>query len=168
MHICLSKIFSFLKRGKRSKHVLDGYGMENTSYAEGFCVSRSGDSYAQQNFYISVNRTDDGYTANGTLLDDDGTEYSTEESIALSKKACRAIEELHPERLTDVAVPTGIEESDESDKGYESEEIMILDAPNVEIEVVYADGSLHEKIDEDDFSIKVYEIVLPCFRSKLK
>lgn len=165
MHICLSKIFSLLRRGKRSKYVLDGYGMENTSYAEGFSVSRSCDSYAQQNFYISVNRTDDGYTANGTLLDNDGTEYSTEESIALSKKACRAIEELHPERLTDVAVPTGIEENDESE---EIEEIIILDAPIIKIEVVYADGSIHEKVDEDGFSMKVYQIVLPCFRSKLK
>lgn len=92
--MCISNILSFLKRGKKSKHVLDGDGMFNTHYTESFSVSRSCDSYAQQNFYLFVKRTDDGYTASGTLFDDDGTEYNTEEGISLSKSACRAIDEL--------------------------------------------------------------------------
>lgn len=160
--MCFSKLFSFFKSGKKSKHILDGNGMINTLYAESFSVSRSGDSYAQQNFYISVKRTDGGYAAKGTLLDDDGTEYNAEEGIALSKSACRAIDELNPEQLPNVAAPTGIEESGET------EEMIICDAPSIEIEVILSNGCLRKKIDHDGFSMKVYEIVLPCFRKQSK
>ena len=160
--MCLSKIFSFFRRDKESNHILDDGGRAYALCAESFSVSRSGDSYAQQNFYISVKRTDGGYAAKGTLLDDDGTEYNAEDGIALSKSACRAIDELHPERLPDVAAPTGIEESGEI------EEMIICDAPSIEIEVILSNGCLRKKIDHDDFSMKVYEIVLPCFRKQSK
>lgn len=157
--MCLSKLFSFLKRDKETDHISDDGGRAYALQVESFSVSRSGDSYAQQNFYIFAKRTDDGYMANGTLLDDDGTEYNAEEDIALSKSACRAIDELHPERLPDVTV---IEGNDEI------EAMIICDAPTIEIKVSLSNGCLRKKIDYDDFSMKLYEIVLPCFRKQLK
>ena len=160
--MCLSKLFSFLRRDKEIDHISDDGGRMYALHVESFSVSRSGDSYAQQNFYIFAKRTDGGYMANGTLLDDDGTEYNVEEGIVLSKSACRAIDELHPERLPDVAAPTEIEESGEI------EEMIICDAPNIEIEVILSNGCLRKKIDHDDFSMKLYNAVLPSFRKQLK
>ena len=43
---------------------------------------------------------------------------------------------------------------------------VALDAPMVNIQVVTADGAQLEKLDDNDFSLDVYQLVLPLFREK--
>ena len=131
--------------GCKEKHILDGPGMVNPDAWDTFYVSRSGDSYAQHNFYITISNSADGYIAKGTVLNC----KEEEEGILLPKSACRQIDELSPGTLPDVVESV----SDESDE----ELPMPLDFPEVEIEVGYADGRLLRKVDRDDFSLKVYE-----------
>ena len=134
------------------KHIVDGPDMENPFVWTQFSVSRSGDSYAQHNFYINVIRSDEYYIVKGTFIGSDD-----EQSIVLPKSARRQIDELHPEVLPDVVSrPSEIPDDDE---------LIILDVSTVEIEVAYANGTLTRKVDENDFSIKVYEIVYPYFEN---
>lgn len=46
------------------------------------------------------------------------------------------------------------------------DDVMILDAPEVKVEVAYTNGTLLPKVDENDFSIRVYQIVWPYFVKK--
>ena len=139
--------------GCKEKHILDGPGMVNLNAWDTFYVSRSGDSYAQHNFDICVKYADDGYVVTATLINSEG-----EESVVLPKSACQQIDALDPAGLPD-AVQSMPDESGE-------ELPMPLDFPEVEIEVGYADGRLLRKVDQDDFSLKVYEIVAPYFEEE--
>ena len=136
----------------KNKYILDGPGMENPDAWVTFSVSRSGDSYAQHNFHITVTDTADGYVVKGTLLNCE----EEEEGILLPKSACRKIDALDPGGLPNVTQSI----SEESD----IELPLPLDTPEIEIEVGYLDGRLLSKVDKDDFSLKVYEIVSPYFR----
>jgi hypothetical protein len=121
---------------------------------ESFSVSRS-DSYAQHNFYISVKRHKGRYVVSGTLRDDRGTEYEENRGIVLPRKACVKIDALQPQNLPDVTA---------SGKISPDEDLIVLDVPEVQVEVVYPDGTLNPKVDAEDFSIRVYQIVLPHFK----
>ena len=154
--VCL---FAGCARGKRpdrpswkDKHILDGPGMENTVFWDSFSISRT-DSYAQHNFQISVKYYEDRYVVTGILRDEDGTEYDGE--VELPEEARIQIDKLLPHTLPD-AIP--VESGDD--------DLIVLDAPEVQIEVAYTDGTLWQKVDENDFSLQVYEIVLPHFREK--
>jgi hypothetical protein len=151
--MCITAIRSFLKKS----FMVDGPGMENTHCWDSFCVARS-DSYAQHNFHITVQCHERGCVVRGILRDHDGTEYNDERDIVLPEEACRKIYALQPHNLCDLKhnLP---EQTDEED-------CIALDMPEVHIEVGYSDGTQQEKRDEDQFSIKVYEIVLPYFRKK--
>ena len=130
--------------------VLDGPGMECTLFWDSFSISRT-DSYAQHNFQISVKYYEDRYVVTGILRDEDGTEYDGE--VELPEEARIQIDKLLPHTLPDVI-----------HQNTAGEDLIVLDAPEVQIEVAYTDGTLRQKVDEDDFSIRVYQIVLPCFR----
>ena len=132
--------------------MLDGPGMINPYAWNGFDVTRSGDSYAQHNFHISIKESADGYVVTGTV---DG--YCEEEGILLSESDSAKIDDLDVGYLPDIAVKIASE----------SDGLAIpLDEPEVTIHVAYTDGRLLEKVDEDSFSIKVYEIVQPYFEEK--
>lgn len=135
----------------KDKYMVDGPGMINPYVWEYFTVSRSGDSYAQHNFYITVSCSNNGYIVKGTLLNCE----EEEEGILLPKSACEQIDALAPGDLPDVSNDT----SDEINTDLP----LPLDTPEVQIEVAYVDGRLLSKADKDDFSIKVYEIVSPYF-----
>ncbi len=130
---------------------VDTPGMENW---ESFSVSRS-DSYAQHNFYISVKRHKSRYVVRGALRDDDGTEYEENKGIVLPRKACVKIDALQPQNLPNVTASGEISPD---------EDLIVLDAPEVQVEVAYTDGMLNLKVDEDNFSIRVYRIVMPYFK----
>lgn len=149
--VCIGFIASLFGCGKRDKYILDGPGMENTNAWYSFSVSRSGDSYAQHNFHITMTWSDKGYIAKGTFINS----ANEEEEIILPKSACEAIDALKPGELPDLY--NGETNTDNL------EEIIILDASNVQIEVIYVDGHHLAKADEDDFSLKVYNIVAPYF-----
>jgi hypothetical protein len=121
---------------------------------ESFSVSRS-DSYAQHNFYISVKRHKSKLVVTGLLRGDDGTEYEENRGIVLPRKACVKIDALQPNNLPDVTASGEISPD---------EDLIVLDVPEVQVEVVYPDGTLNPKVDADDFSIRVYQIVLPYFK----
>lgn len=151
----LASLFGFKKTP--DKCILDGPGMINPFVWDEFSVSRT-DSYAQHNFYISVESTDTGYYVKGSLRDEDGTEYEENEGILLSASVRKKIDELAPCSLSDAVC-------NESTNDF-TDDVFVLDAPDIRITVKYTDGKILKKADNDDFSIKVYNIVLPCFRDK--
>ena len=148
--MCFSGMLSSLKKRFREKYMIDGPGMVNTRMWDSFSVSRSGDSYAENNFCITVKYSEDGYIANGSFINTDG-EYS----IELPRSAGKQIDELQPHNLPNYISNTSFSQD---------EDLFILDAPDVDVEVTYTDGTLCKKIDEDDFSLKVYNIVRPHFK----
>ncbi len=151
--VCISALLSlFGCKKEKDPFMLDGPGMINPYAWNGFDITRSGDSYAQHNFYISINESADGYVVTGTV---DG--YCEEEGILISKSDSEKIYDLDVGYLPDIA-----------DKiASDSDELAIpLDRPEVTIHVAYYDGRLLEKADEEGFSIKVYEIVQPYFEEK--
>ena len=152
--MCLAALLSLFGCTAKKPHMADGPGMENTGYWVSFTVSRS-DSYAQHNFSITVEEAGDGCVVTGTLRDDDGTEYEETEGIPLPAAVRMELDKLQPHNLTNV----GIYPDDPNAP-------MALDAPMVHIEVVCADGAQLEKLDDNDFSLEVYQLVLPLFREK--
>ena len=152
--MCLATLLSLFGCTIKKPHMVDGPDMENTDYWVSFTVSRV-DSYAQHNFSITVEETAEGYVVTGTVRDDDGTEYEETEGFILDEQTLIRLQQLRPHKLPDV-VPY----PDQPDAP------VALDAPLVHIEVVCADGARLEKVDENDFSIKVYQLLLPCFREK--
>lgn len=151
--MCISMLFSLFGCGKGDRFILDGPGMVNTRLWKSFSVSRSGDSYAQYNFAISVTYDEEGYIANVITLDGE------EQEFVLPSAACCEIDKLNPHGLPDLQVQTPTEGGEE--------EPMILDAPSVQIEVTYNDGTITKKTDCDDFSIQVYRIVMPYSKDGL-
>ena len=152
--MCLTAIFSFFGCGKKDKYILDGPGMENTLNWDSFSVSRSGDSYAQHNFHITVKYDFDGYVVTGSFINGE-----VNEGIVLPKSACRKIDELQPQNLPDL-----IRKNLESNG--DIEEAIVLDVPEVKVEVAYTNGTLLQKVDENDFSIIVYQIIEPYLSEK--
>ena len=145
--MCIASLLSLFGCGKKSPLLVDGPGMVNTTTWDSLSVSRYGDSMADQNFYITVKYYDDGYVVNG-----EGPALGEVQDVKLPDKACREIDALKPHLLPDV-----IASAEQSG----TEEVILLDAPTAEIEVAYVDGTLHTKVDEDDFSMKLYRIVEP-------
>lgn len=154
--LCITSLLSLFGCKNKDRLIVDGPGMVNPFVWHSFSVTRT-DSYAQHNFHITVGYYDeDSYIVKGTLMDEDGTEYEDYQGIILPESACQKIDALQPQYLPDIY-----------DYVLENaEEPMPLDAPEILIEVAYADGRLLSKMDENDFSIKVYEIVLPYFKEK--
>lgn len=147
---------------RKNKHILDGPGMVNPFVWDKFTVSRSGDSYAQHNFDITVVKDYPKYILTGSLRDEHGI-YEEEKGIVISGSNAEKIRVLDPEALPDVREIILNEEENEMLEGCE-----ILDASSVSIVVQYTDGKLQRKVDADDFSLKLYNAVLPYFRKKCK
>jgi hypothetical protein len=150
--MCISALLSLFGCGKKDKFILDGPDMVNMAVWDSFNISRYGDSMANQNFHITVNYHDDGYILTGEVLG-----FEETEGIVLSKEDCRKIDELKPHLLPDVT---------ENEEQSEMEDVMILDAASVEIEVVYRNGTSHKKVDENDFSMCIFNIAEPYFIKK--
>ena len=150
--MCMSFLLSLFGCKAKDKYILDGPGMVNSYAWDSFDISRSGDSYAQHNFDITVSYSEKGYVVKGTLLG-----YEESEGILLPKSACKQSDALDPGGLPDVTNTISADDM---------EDVIILDAPDISIHVGYVDGRCLPKVDEDDFSIKVYEIVYPYFEDK--
>ncbi len=146
---------------KNNKHILDGPGMVNPFVWKKITVSRS-DSYAQHNFSITAVNNYPQCILTGTLRDDNGI-YEEEDGIVLKGPHAEKIRNCNPDSLPDVV---NIECNEEI--GDMLEEVEILDDSYVNIVVYYADGTEQKKVDEDSFSLKFYQAVLPYFRKKCK
>ena len=154
MLMCLAALASLFGCTVKKPPTVDGPGMENTGYWVSFTVSRV-DSYAQHNFCITVEERGDGCVVTGTLRDDDGTEYEETEGIPLPEAVRMQLDKLQPHNLTG----KGVYPDDPNGP-------VALDVPLVSIQVVTADGAQLEKLDDNDFSLDVYQLVLPLFREK--
>jgi hypothetical protein len=157
-------LFDFLYRiftGKiRKKHILDKDGMINGFSWISFSVSRVG-SVAQYNFSITVVNHHKKYEVVGTLRDAEGNFYD-EKRIVLPFGVSEKIKNLHPETLPDVKPQDKHNISDEETDLFNSE--FILDADSSEVVVEYSDGEKCKKVDVDDFSLSIYNLVMPHFK----
>ena len=142
----------------RKKHILDKDGMINDFSWSSFSVSRVG-SMAQYNFSITIFNHYKKYEVVGTLRDDEGNFYD-EKRIVLPSGASEKIKNMHPECLPDVKPKTA--QNDEETDLFNSE--FVLDADSSEVVVEYSDGEKREKVDVDDFSLTVYNLVMPYFK----
>lgn len=144
--------------GGCEQHILDGPGMINPASWDSFTVSRN-DSIAQYNFCITVEQRNEGLFVLGEFRGEDGSEFVEEDGMLIPAKEAGLIYELEPALLPDVQQDT----TETWDEELFPDGMMVLDESSVEIEVVCTDGRILEKIDEDNFSIKVYQIVSSCF-----
>lgn len=142
----------------RKKHILDKDGMINDFSWSSFSVSKVG-TLAQYNFSITIFNHYKKYEVVGTLRDDEGNFYD-EKRIVLPFRASEKIKNMHPENLPDVKLKT--EQNDEETELYNSE--FILDGDFSDVVVEYSDGEKRQKVDENDFSMTVYNIVMPYFK----
>ena len=143
------------------KHVLDGPGMINPASWDSFTVSRT-DSYAQYNFYIKVEQRNEGLFVTGEVRGEDGEFYIEEEGILLSKAVANKLYELQPALLEDCRQSSG----ENPGETFLPDDMIVLDQPLVDLEVICTDGRVLQKVDQDDFSIKVYQIVVSSFEKK--
>ncbi len=144
----------------RKKHILDKDGMINDFPWSSFSVSRVG-SMAQYNFSITIFNHHKKYEVIGTLIDDDGNFYD-EKKIVLPFGVSEKIKNLHPENLPDVKPQTKQNISEEETDLLNS--AFILDGDSSEVLVEYSNGEKLQKIDENDFSLTVYNLVMPYFK----
>jgi hypothetical protein len=151
-------IYRLFKGKIRKKHILDKDGMINDFSWSSFSVSKVG-TLAQYNFSITIFNHHKKYEVVGTLRDDEGNFYD-EKRIVLPFGVSEKIKNMHPENLSDVKLKT--EQNDEETELYNSE--FILDGDFSDVVVEYSDGEKREKVDVDDFSLSVYNIVMPYFK----
>lgn len=144
----------------RKKHILDKDGMINDFPWSSFSVSRVG-SVAQYIFSITVVNHHKKYEVIGTLRDDEGNFYD-DKIIVLPSKASEIIKNLHPECLPDVKPQTKQNISDEETEFLNS--AFILNGDSSEVFVEYSGGEKRQKIDMNDFSLTIYNLVMPYFK----
>ena len=129
---------------------VDGPGMVNDRPWQEFTLSRS-DSYAQYNFWFTVQDTDTGYLLTGQCRDETGNEYILETGVHLSEGDGQYLRDLWLGDLPDVQ-PDG------------DEDLILLDAPTVRLVLTMIDGTQQEKCLSDDISIEIYHRFLPYLK----
>ena len=128
---------------------VDGPGMVNDRPWKEFNLSRS-DSYAQYNFWFTVQVTDTGWLLTGECRDEDGNVYAPETGVPLSDGDGQYLRSLWLGELPDVQ-PDG------------DEYLILLDAPNVRLVLTWLDGTQQEKYLPEEKSIEIYNRFLPYF-----
>jgi hypothetical protein len=155
LFLLFSWLLTLLGCGKA--HMLDGPGMVNDQPWKAFTVSRS-DSYAQYNFWLTVEQQDSRYLLTGECRDDDGTEYFLERGVKLSAADVKYLRELWLGQLQDV-IP---------DTNDENESPIILDAPLVTLILTWKNDSEQQKALPEEISIQMYQRFLPYFQKYAK
>jgi hypothetical protein len=133
-----------------NRHILDGPGMVNDLTWTEFTLSRS-DSYAQYNFWITVVRTDNAFLLTGEVWNEEGYLVHLEDGKALSADDILYLRSLH---LGDLADWTPSDSEDD---------MIILDAPSISLELVCPDGTRQHKNIGDELSFEIYRRFLPYF-----
>ena len=129
---------------------VDGPGMVNDRPWREFTLTRS-DSFAQYNFWFTVQYTETGYLLTGQCRDEDGNEYILENGEPLSEEDGQYLRALW---LGDLPVASADEDDD----------LILLDAPTVRLVLTMIDGTQMEKCLSDDTSIEIYYRFLPYFK----
>ena len=130
---------------------LDGPGMVNDRPWREFTLTRS-DSFAQYNFWFTVQVTETGYLLTGQCRDEDGNEYVQESGVPLSEGDGQYLRALWLGELPDAAA-----QEDDDD-------LILLDAPTVRLFLTGLDGTQQEKCLSDDISIEIYHRFLPYLK----
>ena len=128
---------------------VDGPGMVNDRPWQEFTLSRS-DSYAQYNFWFTVQDTDTGYLLTGECRDENGNAYALETGVPLSEADGQYLRDLWLGEQPDVQ-PDG------------DEDLVLLDAPDVRLVLTCLDGTQPEKYLPEEKSIEIYNRFLPYF-----
>ena len=129
---------------------LDGPGMVNDRPWREFTLTRS-DSFAQYNFWFTVQVTETGYLLTGQCRDEDGNEYVQESGVLLSEGDGQYLRALWLGELPDAAAQ-------------EDDDLILLDAPIVRLFLTGLDGTQMEKCLSDDISIEIYHRFLPYLK----
>ena len=129
---------------------LDGPGMVNDRPWREFTLTRS-DSFAQYNFWFTVQVTETGYLLTGQCRDEDGNEYVQESGVPLSEGDGQYLRALWLGELPDAAAQ-------------EDDDLILLDAPIVRLSLTVLDGTQQEKCLSDDTSIEIYHRFLPYLK----
>ena len=129
---------------------LDGPGMVNDRPWREFTLTRS-DSFAQYNFWFTVQVTETGYLLTGQCRDEDGNEYVQESGVPLSEGDGQYLRALWLGELPDAAAQ-------------EDDDLILLDAPTVRLFLTGLDGTQQEKCLSDDTSIEIYHRFLPYLK----
>ena len=129
---------------------LDGPGMVNDRPWREFTLTRS-DSFAQYNFWFTVQVTETGYLLTGQCRDEDGNEYVQESGVPLSEGDVQYLRALWLGELPDAAAQ-------------EDDDLILLDAPTVRLFLTGLDGTQQEKCLSDDISNELYHRFLPYLK----
>lgn len=147
---CAACVLSLFGCGK--EHILDGPGMVNDLTWTEFTVTRS-DSYAQYNFWFTVEYRESGFFLTGECRDEDGNLLENEEGILLSAETVRALRGLMLGDLLDAKPDSG------------EDDAFLLDAPDYSLILTYKDGIRQEKAITSELSLSLYRQFLPYFTS---
>ncbi len=105
-----------------------------------FTVTRS-DSYAQYNFWFTVEYRESGFFLTGECRDEDGNLLENEEGILLSAETVRALRSLMLGDLPDAKPDSG------------EDDAFLFDAPDYSLILTYKDGILQEKAITSELSL---------------
>jgi hypothetical protein len=145
---CAACVLSLFGCGK--DHILDGPGMVNDLTWTEFTVTRS-DSYAQHNFWFTVEYRESGFFLTGECRDENGNLLENEEGILVSTETVRALRSLMLGDLPDAKPDSA------------GDDVLLLDAPDYSLLLTYMDGSRQEKAITDELSLLIYRHFLPYF-----
>ena len=147
--MCLFSLFG-CRNKKKNPFILDGPGMVNVAEFKKLDISRS-DSYAQYNFWFTLEESDFSFFVSGECRDENGTIYTLESGVCeLSHEDYEYFRHLKLDSLSDV-------------KKTEQSEEIILDAPLYSMTLFYSDGVTHEKSIDTDLTLDFYDRLLPYF-----
>ena len=148
--VCAGFVLSLF--GCTKPQILDGPGMVNDRPWREFTLSRT-DSYAQYNFWFTVQDAKSEYLLTGECRDEVGNEYCMERGVPLSAEDAQYLRDLWLGEQPDVQ-PDG------------DDDLILLDAPDVRLVLTYNDGTQTEKALPGEISIELYHRFLPYFKNK--
>ena len=145
--LAVAAAFLLTLLGCAKPQILDGPGMVNDRPWREFTLSRA-DSYAQYNFWFTVQDAKSEYLLTGECRDEDGNEYIMENGVPLSEEDAQYLRDLWLAELSDAV-----------------EDEILLDAPQVSLVLTWNDGTQTEKALPGKTSIELYHRFLPYFKN---
>ena len=145
--VCAGFLLSLF--GCTKPQIVDGPGMVNDRPWREFTLSRT-DSYAQYNFWFTVQDAKSEYLLTGECRDEVGNEYCMERGVPLSEEDAQYLRDLWLGEQPDVQ-PDGVDD------------LILLDAPDVRLVLTWRDGTQQEKYLPEETSIEIYNRFLPYF-----
>lgn len=144
--VCAGFLLSLF--GCTKPQILDGPGMVNDRPWREFTLSRT-DSYAQYNFWFTVQDAKSEYLLTGECRDEVGNEYCMERGVPLSEEDAQYLLALYLAELPDKV-----------------EDEILPDAPEITLVLTGNDDTQTKKALPGEISIELYHRFLPYFKNK--